>query len=188
VFIDIIRTVEESGNPIWITDEIARIAVHKQRSIEGSIFIGTKTAIKDNPSLTLRDWYGQQPIRIVTDLNNRLPSNLNFFDGKVKTITLSNKGDQVKNNSFHVRVKNDDVIKSLLEYLHSEKILSVVVEGGSKTLQHFIDLNLWDEAHVYTGRLIFEKGINAPVFDGLQAFSSEKFPQSELIIYRNYKE
>jgi diaminohydroxyphosphoribosylaminopyrimidine deaminase / 5-amino-6-(5-phosphoribosylamino)uracil reductase len=186
-YVDAIRTNKENGTPTWITDEVARIAVHKQRSTEGAIFIGTETALKDNPSLTLRDWYGQQPLRIVTDLNNRLPSLLNLFDGKVKTITLSNAGNRVKNNSFLVPVNNADAIKSLLEYLYLEKIISMVVEGGPKLLQHFIDRGLWDEVHVYQGYTSFYKGIKAPVFDKFYPTSIENFPNSKLTIYRNWQ-
>ena len=188
-FVDKIRNIEEQEKPVWITDEIARIAVHKQRSTEGAIFIGTKTALKDNPSLTLRDWYGEQPIRIVTDLNDKFPSHLNVFDGKAKTITISKTDNKSKINSLFVSDKKpSNVIQSLLDFLYREKVLSVIVEGGPNTLQNFIDLNLWDEAHVYTGQLIFKDGIKAPFFDVTNAITLEKFPNSELTIFRNHKE
>lgn len=188
-FVDKIRNIEKQEKPVWITDEIARIAVHKQRSTEGAIFIGTVTALKDNPSLTLRDWYGEQPIRIVTDLNEDLPSHLNLFDGKIRTITISNTDNKTKKDSLLVLEKNTrNVIQNLLDFLYREKILSFIVEGGPKTLQNFIDLNLWDEAHVYTGQLIFNDGINAPFFDVPNTITVEKFPKSELAIFRNLKE
>jgi diaminohydroxyphosphoribosylaminopyrimidine deaminase/5-amino-6-(5-phosphoribosylamino)uracil reductase len=187
-FVDSIRTTTEQGKQIWITDEIARIAVHKQRSTEGAIFIGTETALKDNPSLTLRDWYGQQPLRIVTDLNNKLPSQLTLYDGKTKTITISKEAPQTEIKSLFVVTDNDNnVVNTLLNFLYDEKILSVIVEGGTKTLQHFIDLNLWDEAHIYTGNLKFDKGIKAPEFDLKHKVSTETFPQSELTIFRNFR-
>jgi diaminohydroxyphosphoribosylaminopyrimidine deaminase/5-amino-6-(5-phosphoribosylamino)uracil reductase len=184
-FVDTIRTEKEQGKPNWITNEIARVVVHKQRSTEGAIFIGTETALKDNPALTLRDWYGEQPIRIVADLNNRLPSHLNFFDGKVKTVILSNTGNWVRNNSLSVQVNNNNVIKTLLDYLYSEKIISFVAEGGPKTLQYFLDLDLWDEAHVYTGIIKFDDGIKAPVFNLSSPVFTENFSQSRLSIFRN---
>jgi diaminohydroxyphosphoribosylaminopyrimidine deaminase / 5-amino-6-(5-phosphoribosylamino)uracil reductase len=187
-FVDIVRTIEEHGKPVWITDEIARVAVHKQRSTEGAIFIGTETALKDNPSLTLRDWYGKQPLRIATDLNNRLPYYLNLFDGKVKTIILSNTIKQVKNNALNVEINNADTVKTLLDYLYSEKILSVVVEGGPKTLQYFIDQDLWDEAHVYKGNIVFNEGVKAPIFNLSHPIFLENFSHSELAVFRNQKD
>lgn len=184
-FVDLIRTKNELGKPTWITDEISRVAVHKQRSTEGAILIGTETALKDNPSLTLRDWYGHQPLRIVTDLNNRLPSDLTVYDGKQKTITLTNSDKRAKNNTLSIHVKQTDAVKSLLAYLYSEKILSFIIEGGPKTLQHFIDRGLWDEAHVYTGQTVFNEGIKAPDFDHSLPVYTERFPHSELAIFRN---
>jgi diaminohydroxyphosphoribosylaminopyrimidine deaminase / 5-amino-6-(5-phosphoribosylamino)uracil reductase len=184
-FVDTIRTEKDHGKPNWITNEIARVAVHKQRSTEGAIFIGTETALKDNPALTLRDWYGEQPLRIVADLNNRLPSHLNFFDGKVKTVILSNTDNLVRNNSLSVQVNNTNVIKTLLDYLFTEKIISFVVEGGPKTLQHFLDLDLWDEAHVYKGNIMFDDGIKAPVFNLSTPVFIENFSLSRLSIFRN---
>jgi diaminohydroxyphosphoribosylaminopyrimidine deaminase / 5-amino-6-(5-phosphoribosylamino)uracil reductase len=184
-FVDSNRDKSEIGKPTWITDEIARVAVHKQRSTEGAIFIGTETALKDNPALTLRDWYGEQPVRIVTDLNNRLPSDLLFFDGKVKTIVLSNGCKEFRDRSILIQVQNSNVIKTLLDYLHSEKITSLVIEGGPKTLQNFLDLNLWDEAYVYIGDVRFINGIKAPNFNLSAPVFIEKFPQSRLSIFRN---
>jgi diaminohydroxyphosphoribosylaminopyrimidine deaminase / 5-amino-6-(5-phosphoribosylamino)uracil reductase len=186
-FVDTLRTETELGKPTWITDEITRIAVHKQRSTEGAIFIGTETALKDNPSLTLRDWFGHQPLRVITDLNNRLPSNLNIFDGNAKTVILSNTCNNLNNNPLFVKINNVDTVKLLLDYLYSEKILSVVVEGGPKTLQHFIDPGLWDESHIYMGHIIFNEGVKAPVFDLSHPEYFERFSQSELAIYRNLK-
>jgi diaminohydroxyphosphoribosylaminopyrimidine deaminase/5-amino-6-(5-phosphoribosylamino)uracil reductase len=91
----------------------------------------------------------------------------------------------VKNNSLLVLVNNADAIQSLLEYLFFEKIISVVVEGGPKSLQHFIDRGLWDEAHVYQGHTVFSQGVKAPVFDTLDPIFIENFPNSKLTIYRN---
>lgn len=187
-FVDTIRKKEEQGKPNWITDEIARVAVHKQRSTEEAIFIGTETALKDNPSLTLRDWFGKQPVRIITDLNNRLPKNLSIFDGKVKTFILSDTCNWENRNTHAIGINNADTIQSLLDYLYSEKILSVIIEGGPKTLQHFINRGLWDEVHIYQGKVEFNDGIKAPDFDRTVPVSKEDFPCSQLAIFRNQQD
>jgi len=187
-FVDTLRIEKEQGKPTWITDEITRTAVHKQRSTEGAIFIGTETALKDNPSLTLRDWYGHQPLRVISDLNNRLPSNLHIFDGKIETVILSNTDDHPNKNTFFVTINKVDTIKFLLEFLYSEKILSIVVEGGPKTLQYFIDPGLWDESHVYQGQIIFNEGIKAPIFNLSLPEYLERFSGSELAVFRNLKD
>jgi len=174
--------------PLWITDEIARVAVHKQRAVEGAILVGTETAVKDNPCLTLRDWSGRQPLRIVTDMNNRLPSELNIFDRKVKTIVLSKDIRTGGNNLHYLPVGDEDAVSFLLHYLYSERILSIVVEGGTYTLQQFLDRNVWDEAHVYVGKTKFHEGVEAPLFDLSRPVCREIFPQSELLIFRNLRE
>ena len=184
-FVDIDRDKHEFGQPTWITNEMARIAVHKQRSTESAILIGTNTALKDNPSLTLRDWYGEQPLRVVPDRKNRLPKNLNLFGNKAPTWILAPQPypDQRKMTLISMNADRDTIDELLLS-LHKEDILSVIVEGGPKMLQSFIDKRLWDEAHVYIGQLTFGSGIKAPVFEE-SPVRFDRFYNSELRIYRN---
>lgn len=52
--------------------------VHKQRAEHQAILVGRKTALLDNPSLTTRNWYGKNPIRLVIDKELTLPLNLNY--------------------------------------------------------------------------------------------------------------
>lgn len=186
-FVDADRTAHEMGQPTWITNEMARIAVHKQRSTESAIFIGTETALTDNPSLTLRDWYGKQPLRIVPDRKQRLPETLNLFDQKSPTLTITTNEYADDRSTQILKIDADgNVIDELLKHLHAVGILSVIVEGGPKMLQSFIDRNLWDEAHVYTGQLSFMSGIKAPVFEA-SPVKFDRFYNSELKIYRNKK-
>ncbi|MCT4644571.1 MAG: bifunctional diaminohydroxyphosphoribosylaminopyrimidine deaminase/5-amino-6-(5-phosphoribosylamino)uracil reductase RibD, partial [Carboxylicivirga sp.] len=88
-FVDIERTVENYGQPTWITNNWARRAVHKQRASEQAILIGTQTAIKDNPSLTLRDWAGHQPLRCVIDKQLRLGEQCHLIDQKCPTLVFN---------------------------------------------------------------------------------------------------
>jgi diaminohydroxyphosphoribosylaminopyrimidine deaminase/5-amino-6-(5-phosphoribosylamino)uracil reductase len=184
-FVDIDRTAQAYGQPTWITNEMARIAVHKQRATESAIFIGTETAFCDNPSLTLRDWYGKQPLRIVPDRNKRLQAHLNLFDGKAPTLILApSEYNDHRNSSKLIVDSGADVIDEMLSKLYKDGILSVIVEGGPSMLQSFIDRHLWDEAHVYTGQLSFGSGVNAPIFKESPVLF-DRFYNSELKIYRN---
>jgi diaminohydroxyphosphoribosylaminopyrimidine deaminase / 5-amino-6-(5-phosphoribosylamino)uracil reductase len=184
-FVDIDRSTVQLGQPTWITNEMARITVHKQRATEQAILIGTETAIKDNPSLTVRDWYGEQPLRIVTDRFNRIDAHSNLFDGNAPTLcistqTTSNK-PQVESLLLDI---STDLIDATLEHLHQKGIQSVVVEGGPTMLQSFIDRNLWDEAHVYIGQLAFGDGVKAPRFEASPK-CFDRFYNSELRVFRN---
>lgn len=183
-YVDRERDFNMLGEPTWITNEIARIAVHKQRSTEQAIFVGTKTVLKDNPSLTLRDWFGKQPIRITVDNNSRLSSELKIFSGDLPSIVCTTEKNKCsyKNLTFLSNIK--DLITDLMNYLYTKEIQSIIIEGGPETLQKFIDRNLWDEAHVYMGDKTFGSGIKAPTFIA-KASKFEQLYNSELNVYRN---
>jgi diaminohydroxyphosphoribosylaminopyrimidine deaminase / 5-amino-6-(5-phosphoribosylamino)uracil reductase len=184
-FVDIDRSKAGYGQPNWITNEMARIAVHKQRATEPAILIGTETALKDNPSLTLRDWYGQQPLRIVPDRKQRLPRDLSLFNGQTPTFVLSPKDYPVERAVTLIETQtNGNTIDDLLNYLYENQVQSLIVEGGPCMLQSFIDCELWDEAHVYTGQICFGAGVKAPVFER-SPIKFDRFYNSELRIFRN---
>ena len=161
--------------PVWITNEFSRQLVHKWRSEEQSILIGTQTAIDDNPKLNVRDWTGKNPIKIVLDLNERIPKNSHIFDNHTETIIISK-------NDIH---PDKNLAQEIANLLYKKDIQSVIIEGGRQTLQTFIDANIWDEARVFRGNIFFENGIKAPVLNN-KLFSKTKILQDELLIFRNY--
>ncbi len=161
--------------PVWITNEFSRQLVHKWRSEEQAIFVGTQTVIDDNPRLNVRDWAGKNPIRIVLDINNRISKESNIFDCQQETLIIR-KNDINFNNNF---------AQEIAGYLYNKNIQSVIIEGGLKTFQTFIDANIWDEARVFIGNSFFENGIKAPIFNKKQ-FSKSTILDDELLIYRNY--
>ncbi len=184
-FIDIERTDENYGQPTWITNEWARRAVHKQRASEQAILIGTQTARKDNPSLTLRDWAGYQPLRCVIDKRCQLDESSKVLDKSHPTVVYNLQKSELKTNLEYVKLSEElDLTAQILDDLWQRGIQSVIVEGGSSTLQNFIDIGLWDEAYQYIGDVAFDKGIAAPQFHG-QQIREENFGTSKLIVYRN---
>ncbi|MBS1506131.1 MAG: bifunctional diaminohydroxyphosphoribosylaminopyrimidine deaminase/5-amino-6-(5-phosphoribosylamino)uracil reductase RibD [Bacteroidetes bacterium] len=146
----------------WISNELSRQLVHRWRSEEDAVLVGTKTATHDNPSLTVRDWTGRNPTRIVIDRFLRLHDHLHLFDGKEKTLCYNVLRHEEKKNLSLVRIDEENFIIHLVNDLPKQKIQSVLVEGGAQTLQLFIDLNLWDEARVFTSPRLFHEGISAP--------------------------
>jgi len=135
--------------PVWITNKTSRQLVHKWRAEEQAILVGTNTVLQDNPSLTVRDWTGQNPTRIVLDKNNELPKNLSVFNEEADTIVLK-----------------DTSAKTICDRLYEHNINSVIIEGGAQTLQLFIDEGIWDEARVFTSGVDFKDGVKAPLFNG----------------------
>ncbi len=150
----------------WISNEFSRQLVHKWRSEEDAVLVGTKTAAHDNPMLTVRDWSGRDPVRLVIDRFLRLPDKLNLFNRSVKTICFNLLKHEENANLSLVRLDEQDFLISLVDYLTKEKIQSVIVEGGGLTLSMFIKAGLWDEARVFTSPRLFHSGIQAPSFQG----------------------
>ncbi|MDO7172852.1 bifunctional diaminohydroxyphosphoribosylaminopyrimidine deaminase/5-amino-6-(5-phosphoribosylamino)uracil reductase RibD [Mariniflexile sp. AS56] len=160
--------------PVWITNEYSRQLVHKWRTEEQAILVGTNTVIQDNPSLTVRDWTGQNPIRAVLDQDEKLSKGFAVFNNEAQTIILS------KNNIDYSK----NIGKQICDILFNNNINSVIIEGGSKTLQTFINENLWDEARIFTGSIKFKNGVMAPKFSG-HFISEEKIMGDTLKTYTN---
>ncbi|MGQ1787953.1 MULTISPECIES: bifunctional diaminohydroxyphosphoribosylaminopyrimidine deaminase/5-amino-6-(5-phosphoribosylamino)uracil reductase RibD [unclassified Saccharicrinis] len=185
-FIDIDRDKENYGQPTWITNEIAKKLVHKWRSEEQAILVGTNTAIKDNPSLTTREWSGNSPVRILVDRMGRVPQTHHILNGEVETIVFTSVH---KEESAKIRFVNIDfdqnIVPQILTELHSKHLQSVIIEGGKQILESFIDANLWDEARVFIGNKIFKAGVEAPKLKALP-ISEEEVGNSRLQYMRNF--
>jgi diaminohydroxyphosphoribosylaminopyrimidine deaminase/5-amino-6-(5-phosphoribosylamino)uracil reductase len=186
-FIDRERDNTIPQKPTWITNEQARMLVHKWRSEEQSILVGTNTVFLDNPKLNVRDWVGNNPVRILIDRRLRLPRNLNLFDGSSKTLVFTECEEEesdIKNLDF-ITVEFDEYLpEHILGELWRRNILSVIIEGGTKTLQTFINAGLWDEARVFTGNKYFINGIKAPIIENIPLITETK-EDFKLDIFRN---
>ncbi len=174
--------------PIWITNEFSRQLVHKIRSEEMAILVGTKTVIDDNPSLTVRDWTGNNPTRVVIDRELKLPSHSSIFDRSVKTYVFTEKNKaSSKNETQFVQIDfSKEIAPQICDVLYEKGIQSLIVEGGPKTLQTFINVHLWDEALVFSGPANFEQGVSAPVFKGV-LISEEKIKKDSLQRFKSQK-
>ncbi|MBO3098524.1 bifunctional diaminohydroxyphosphoribosylaminopyrimidine deaminase/5-amino-6-(5-phosphoribosylamino)uracil reductase RibD [Gelidibacter pelagius] len=192
-------TTRDEQKPVWITNELSRQLVHKWRAEEQAILVGTNTVVEDNPSLTTRDWYGKNPIRIVLDKSSRLSRDVAVFDGKASTILLSLKHEARSMKSQDDRLElthqsaitefmnwdlKDKIAHQICKILFRHDINSVIIEGGRQTLQTFIDENLWDEARVFKGTINFTSGTKAPHFSG-RLLSEEKIINDTLKLYSN---
>jgi len=183
-FIDLIRKPAQAKEPIWITDEIARIVVHKWRTEEQSIMIGTNTAMMDNPRLNVRLWNGKNPVRIVLDRELKLESSIHVFDQTQPTLVFTEKIAESRKNQEYIRLHFDDsLLHAVMNELHGRMIQSVIIEGGYKLLSSFIEKQLWDEARVFKADLLFGDGIKAPKFDQIPV-AKDKFLNSTMYYYR----
>jgi diaminohydroxyphosphoribosylaminopyrimidine deaminase / 5-amino-6-(5-phosphoribosylamino)uracil reductase len=174
----------KSKEKSWLTNEWSQKLVHKWRSEEQAIMIGTNTAIADNPLLTTRLWTGKNPTRIVVDRKLRLPSALKVFNGEAPTIIFNELKEETKGNLKYLKIDFTYPVEEMLHVLYLREIQSVVVEGGAKLLNSFVEKKLWDEARIFTVDKFFIKGIKAPSIP-VTATVKENIEGDELLIFRN---
>ncbi len=149
----------------WISNARSRQLVHKWRAEEDAILVGKNTAKYDNPSLTVREWTGKNPLRLVIDPKLELPQHLNLFDQLVPTICYNTVKSAKCDKLEFVKLEPGFELKAILDDLNSRKIQSLIVEGGSFVLNKFMEENLWDEARVFSGPTKFGAGIFAPTLN-----------------------
>lgn len=193
-FIDAIRKPEDPIAPVWITNELSRSLVHRWRSEEQAILIGTRTVEKDNPKLNVRDWSGRTPTRVIIDRKLRLPIESHVFDGSIPTLLFigNNAAASVRKPLF-AAIPNLEIITidfakgmelQLLKELYDRNLNSVMIEGGAMIINSFVEKNLWDEARVFVGNKFFYDGVKAPTFNR-EFYSYDELGDSKLFTYRN---
>jgi diaminohydroxyphosphoribosylaminopyrimidine deaminase/5-amino-6-(5-phosphoribosylamino)uracil reductase len=178
---------KEEKKPVWITNQYSRQLVHKWRSEEQAILVGTQTAIDDNPKLDVRDWTGNNPIRIVLDAKGRIPKDNHLFDSQIKTIVIcqESEANTQENCIFESIDFEGNIAEQALKIFYKHQIQSIIVEGGLRTIQTFIDAGIWDEARVFKGNTFINEGTAAPKLL-LQESTKQFIITDGLIISRNH--
>lgn len=175
----------ENYDAKWISGVLSRQLVHKTRSEVDAILVGKNTVKYDNPTLTTREWAGKSPVRLVIDHNCSLPENLFVKDRSVKTFIFNLKKAEFQENLIWVKLDQERFWHDLLEFLHAEKIQSVLVEGGTQTVQQLIDLNLWNEAMIFTAPYLFETGISSPQLKNATLVKTFQVENDQIQIWSN---
>lgn len=159
-FIDVRR---DEGAPVRLSTPLSILAVHKMRAEQKAILVGRRTALLDNPSLTVREWYGQNPLRLVIDRQLTLPPHLHLFDGSTPTLVFTEKEKADTQNLTYVTLDfGQNILPQIMQVLYERKIQTLLVEGGSQTLQSFLEQGLWDEAFIEHAQVALHDGIPAP--------------------------
>jgi len=173
---------KDKKKPVWISNEFSRQLVHKWRSEEQAILVGTNTVLEDNPKLDVRDWSGQNPVRIVLDKKGRISKSHHVKDNSIKTIIITEQENLTSSENciYENAIFDSKLTKSIIGILHQYGIQSVLIEGGRQTLQTFIEDDLWDEARVFTGTIHLKNGIQAPVLNGNHELKTVKGDQLKL--------
>ena len=172
---------------VFISNEYTNRLVHKWRSEEAAILVGTNTALLDDPSLTVRLWKGRDPIRLVIDRELRLPASLRLFDGRVRTVVFNLlRHEEQGNPQYYQLAEDSSLVHQLVTALHQLRIQSVLIEGGAALLQSFIDEGYWDEARIITNEsLQLSDGLASPVLAGGELTGQERLFSDVISYYRN---
>lgn len=161
-FIDRIRT-DASVPPVVFSSPLMLQQVHKKRSEVMAIMVGTRTALLDDPSLTVRSWSGNSPTRVVLDRNLSIPPHYRLMDGTTPTLVFTSVEHENRRNVTYVSTDfRQNVLQQVLAHLYALRITSLLVEGGACLLTHFLQEKLWDEMQVETSPFCLGEGVKAP--------------------------
>lgn len=173
----------KNGDSRWISNSYSRQLVHKWRTEEDAILVGKNTALNDNPSLTVRDWHGENPVRILLDSNLEIPASYHLFNKDAKTLILNKRRDDNQGSNYWVKISSLNA-RVVLKVLYQHNIQSIIVEGGAQVLNSFIQENCWDEARIFYAKTTFGDGISAPDLTG-DMIANKMIQNDQLSIYQN---
>ncbi len=180
------RKIGNAVERIPISNDISNLLVHKWRTEEMGIMVGTQTVLTDNPQLTARLYPGKNPIRIVIDKSLRIPKAAHIFDTNATTIVFNEKINKVQQHVSFIQMDAMSGLKNILDVLYHRNIQSIMVEGGAQLLQSFIDEGFWDEARVITNRNMYiSEGVDAPFLTHANCWKQSKFQQDEITYFKH---
>jgi len=179
------RFMDKDFKPTQISNALTKQFVHQLRSNEHSILIGTMTALRDNPSLTTREIVGRNPIRILIDIDLKVPKDFNVYSNEAETLVFNSVKEGDEGNIKFIKTSRENFITNMLKTLHELQIQSIIVEGGSLVLQQFIDAGLWDETIIIKNKnLVLENGTKAPRFNKTP-IDTRDFRDNVIEFYKN---
>lgn len=166
-----------------ISGKAAQTRLHQWRTEEDAFMVGTNTLLNDNPQLNSRNWPGKNPTRIAIDMQLKSGGmQLHFHDGSQDTIILNGIRNGTEGNVQFTRIV-DNSPQSIIEAIYNKRIQSVVIEGGARLLNSFIQQGYYDEVRVLRSkRLLWGKGEKVPALPALTSIS-EDLDDDELILY-----
>lgn len=176
--------------PVWLTNNYSRQLVHKWRSEEQAILVGANTVREDNPSLTVRNFVGKNPLRIVLDPNGLLDLEYKVFNGEARTLVIGHKETTDREQDSNLIRRNIDwkdkgnIALQISNLLYSLDISSVIIEGGRITLETFLKEGLWDEIRVFKSETLLNGGTEAPRVQGT-LIKRQQILKDSLFVFNN---
>ncbi len=172
-FIDCERQANEPSP--WFTNHSCKVLVHKWRSEEDAIWVGKNTVLRDNPTLTVREWFGNNPIRISMENTKEIDSTYNICNSEAQTI-----------------IYHKESIEEMISDMYSRGIQSVFVEGGEYLLNYLIQNELFDEIFEFVSPKSIQEfgactqnGTKAPKILHSKLIEKHDIGNTELNYYKN---
>jgi len=166
----------ENKKPFWISNKKSRIISHKWRAHEHAILIGAQTLRDDNPKLTTRIWYGSNCKAYILSKNWSKKENKKFnSDSSFKILDKS------------IINFDNNIAKQICNVLYKNKIQSLIVEGGTKTINTFLDSKIWDEIRIFKSDKKLVGGVKAPTLRYKRKMEVQ-IENDKLEIYKNSNE
>lgn len=157
--------------PVRISSDLTKALVHKMRAENQAIMVGTTTAIKDNPHLNTRRYYGANPTRVVFDKSGRIPATHKIFDASAPTLVI----------------KEEMSPEDIGVWLYGKGIQSIIVEGGRNTLERFISAGLYDEVQIEVGPEPCHAGTPAPEIKINENAETTTYGKQKMITFAHYE-
>jgi diaminohydroxyphosphoribosylaminopyrimidine deaminase/5-amino-6-(5-phosphoribosylamino)uracil reductase len=181
------RMAGVTGERLLISNDFTNRLVHKWRSEEMGILVGTNTVLADNPELTNRLWSGKSPVRLIVDMHLRLPASAKVLDGSHPTIVFNTMRHDESGALQYYQVTEDvDIVSQVINACYQKNLFSILVEGGARLLQSFIDARMWDEARVITNQQMYiENGLPSPFLTGFTLVNSENIAGDRIDYFEN---
>jgi len=177
--------IDKDFKPTAVSNSLVNQFVHQLRADEHSILVGTQTVLNDNPSLTVRNVSGENPVRILIDFDLKVPLDFKIYNSEAKTLVFNLNKEKTEKNIHFIKIEKEDFLSNLMDALYKHQIQSVIIEGGNFTLQKFIEANLWDEAIIIKNEnLQLQNGTKAPDFQ-YEAYETENFRDNLVEFHKN---
>ena len=167
-----------------MTSEKSKKLVHSWRAEEDAILVGRKTVVADNPFLTVRKSKGKNPKRIIIDKELLLDIKSNVFDDQADTIVFNNIKSATIDKTTYLKADFNNLNQDILNQLYNRSILSLIIEGGTITINSFIEKNLYDEIRVFTTDKLLENGIDSPELPDINLIKTSIINNDKLEIYK----
>lgn len=179
--------IDRDFKPTAISNALVNQFVHQLRADEHAILVGTQTVLNDNPGLTVRNVEGENPVRILIDFDLKVPQYFKIYNSEAKTLVFNLNKEKIENNIHFIKIEKENFLPDLMYALYKHQIQSVIIEGGSFTLEKFIEANLWDEAIIIKNKnLKLENGTKAPYFQH-EPFQVKNFRDNLIEFHKNSK-